>query len=465
MAGRALPPIQAADARGLPRVPWPWIVVIAWLFAWPGWFLWNVAALMDVSLWTCLMALTVRECIALIYKQSVRSSDLNMLSLLLALLVLTRPESLVWAPFFIVSVAGLLRWRDVDVWPAIGRPLAAFVITQGVLTLFRLAYFGYPLPNTYYAKISPDLLYRVNEGWEYLADFLTGGGFAALGVIVALGWCLSHLPRLWALIRTGRGFETVQSLILFFLSAYVTLAVLIVLQVGGDHFGGWRLLQIVYPLLPVFLAFLWAHFRGPAAAASARALTLPLAAFWTVLALVVLTLPLRSGWFKVNRTHLLLEFHVAEEGRATAAALRTLLGAQAGADIPTVAITAAGGFAYDWKGSVLDLMGLNTAAMAHAPGERRGFHGHAAFNKDVFYAAAPEIVIPHVTGWPKILRDCKQLRETKSFYGKVLQGLQNDPEFRRLYMLVEFPIESRQLCMYMRRDYLQALQAAGQLQK
>ena len=41
-------------------------------------------------------------------------------------------------------------------------------------------------------------------------------------------------------------------------------------------------------------------------------------------------------------------------------------------------------------------MGLNWSPMAHAAGERRGYHGHAAFNVDVFWGSAPDIVVPRL---------------------------------------------------------------------
>ena len=48
------------------------------------------------------------------------------------------------------------------------RPEVASLVTAGLLTIFRLAYFGFPLPNTFYAKVSPSLVYRLAEGSRYL---------------------------------------------------------------------------------------------------------------------------------------------------------------------------------------------------------------------------------------------------------------------------------------------------------
>ena len=45
-----------------------------------------------------------------------------------------------------------------------------------------------------------------------------------------------------------------------------------------------------------------------------------------------------------------------------------------------------------YEGPIVDLLGLNNVAMAHSPGERRGRKNHAAFNRDVFYRQAPDLV-------------------------------------------------------------------------
>jgi hypothetical protein len=45
---------------------------------------------------------------------------------------------------------------------------------------------------------------------------------------------------------------------------------------------------------------------------------------------------------------------------------------------------------------VVDLMGLNWTAMAHAPGDRKGTRNHAAFEPAVFWREMPEIVTPYL---------------------------------------------------------------------
>ena len=92
----------------------------------PGFVVWNVVSLMDSGLWTAVFVIASVT--------ALRST--RMLPLLLIVLVLTRPEALVIGPVLIAISFGM-------------RATAAFVITAVALLVWRLAYFGYPLPNTY----------------------------------------------------------------------------------------------------------------------------------------------------------------------------------------------------------------------------------------------------------------------------------------------------------------------------
>src|SRR5687768_7296641 len=120
----------------------------------PGFVVWNVVSLMDSGLW---LAVFVIATVA-----ALRSA--RILPLLLVALVLTRPESLVLAPA-LIAVAWA-RSKDPPL-----RAIAAFVTTTAALLIWRLAYFGYPLPNTYYATASEPMFQRLAAGFDYFSDF------------------------------------------------------------------------------------------------------------------------------------------------------------------------------------------------------------------------------------------------------------------------------------------------------
>lgn len=175
----------------------------------------------------------------------------------LVLALLTRPDAaglfaalllvrLVWARRRGLPVRDTLRWAGV------------FLLAVVFLLCARLAYYGQPFPNTYYAKNVP-LARGWSDGWLYLSRALApwNVGFRSvwtpkvtptlqfLSTVSLLFWGLAVLG-LW---RT-RGRMTGQAM------AALTVAVAaFILRFGGDWMDGWR---FVAPILPV-LAVLQCH--------------------------------------------------------------------------------------------------------------------------------------------------------------------------------------------------------------
>jgi hypothetical protein len=149
------------------------------------------------------------------------------------LATLTRPEGvLIAAVLFGLEISGISssdkgKERRGGEWWAL-RPALAYVALLALLTAFRLAYYGSPLPNTFYAKVGGIPL---RLGVAYLWEFLADGAFwlllpAAMGVIVQ--------RRFWP----GAAF-------VLLLSAYVV-------AIGGDAFAHSRFLMPALPCLAVF---------------------------------------------------------------------------------------------------------------------------------------------------------------------------------------------------------------------
>ncbi len=155
----------------------------------------------------------------------------------LGLATLTRPEALLLAAVFlgVYCVQGITSRRA---WLA---PLlygagayAAVVLPHEI---WRIFFYGYPLPNTFYAKTgsaTPEVLAR---GWIYLQFFMIENWLPVMlglvGVLVfAAGWRKGGVLTAFAL--------------------YLVLQVGYVLWIGGDHFPGWRfLVPVIAPLLLV----------------------------------------------------------------------------------------------------------------------------------------------------------------------------------------------------------------------
>jgi hypothetical protein len=92
---------------------------------------------------------------------------------IIPLLILNRPEAVV-----IVIAAVLITWRlnknsAPELQSLFRGMVVSLFITVVLLTMFRLFYFGYPLPNTVYAKSTITILglQRLLEGLLYLLPF------------------------------------------------------------------------------------------------------------------------------------------------------------------------------------------------------------------------------------------------------------------------------------------------------
>jgi hypothetical protein len=205
-----------------------------------------VASGMETPLFAaaCVAALAARE----------RERDLAAAALALGATLLRPDGALVAAVVLAGPLAARLR-RE----PARGSPLALYAAGAGALTLFRLLYYGQPVPNTFYAKVGGIPL---STGLAYLGDFLAGHAWLLPGALFAT----------WRLPGARPG------------SAFVALLALYCVAVGGDAFGHSRFLL---PALAVLCAqavrgAAALHAGGRPALALGLALCLPAQALWSL---------------------------------------------------------------------------------------------------------------------------------------------------------------------------------------
>ena len=163
-------------------------------------------------------------------------------SLSLAAAAYTRPEGPLialccfgWFLFQRLADSGRLQpdWRELRRldWPGLAWLILPFVILVAGHFLFRYAYYGEWLPNTYYAKhVRP----WYESGFRYLwaAALETG-----LYLLLPLAWV--GLARRWRERRDG-----IYALVLLLIAAHLAY----VMRIGGDHFE-WRPLDFYWPLL------------------------------------------------------------------------------------------------------------------------------------------------------------------------------------------------------------------------
>lgn len=149
-----------------------------------------------------------------------------------ALAALTRPEGWLLGGLLAADAVRLQGRRGLKV----GAAFAAIFVPYFV---WRTVYYGYLLPNTFYAKVG-STFDQVARGWVYLKVFLWNWGlclFAAAPIaVVMVGW-----KRLLGLFT--------------FLSLYTAYVV----SVGGDVFHFFRFWA---PIVPVLCALAYSGFLG-----------------------------------------------------------------------------------------------------------------------------------------------------------------------------------------------------------
>ena len=418
---------RSAAARQIPT--WPFALLYLFLvFSCPAYFTWMSITLMDTCLWGFLIVLMVY--VALEPPRSRLGVAIASIPFFLA--PLSRPEAVLVAPAVIV-----LAWLHDGAGHEDRRRLvlsltAAVFVSVVAVTVFRLGYFGYPLPNTYYAKVSPSLFYNLQQGKDYFYRYAsTSGPIIGVSVLFVLGlaaWSAGALAAaLSSCLRTRRWpYARITDWKLVALAAAILLFVPVL--TGGDHFQMFRFYQPVYPIValtPVLFLIAWSPARASAQLASLlrpdRHLV-PFCFLSVLLAYWACDLSQAPSWSSIrdrnNRSPIWYEFSIAETGIRTGKKLSGLFaGARA---LPTIGVITAGGIARTYPGRIVDLMGLNTSAIAHDRGDRKGVKDHAAFEKDAFFKLGR---IDVLLAFPPVPPD------TTSYDSRVLKGLLDDPRF------------------------------------
>jgi arabinofuranosyltransferase len=428
-------------ALALPR--WAlWIPVLA-IAAQPNYFHWTVVSMMDQGLWGAL----VLGFVSVLVRQ-VRASEAperaSLLGVALCVLsVLARPESMLLLPLML-ALAGAI----VAVNKGVGAALryiapygAAVLLTLIGLTVLRLAYFGHPLPNTYYAKVSSNPRDNVVHGLHYIVEFLNSNVLVIPGVLAAaLGLMIGSQSWL-ASAKAGTRLSAAHSAMLLIGGTLAFVIATTILE-GGDHFPGVRMLQPYVPLICVALTF-----YVPLIADRSRLTLSRMGGLAWSAGLVVATISSSYFAFASTNKDLKEDFTLAREGRRIGDLLNTL----PDQPLPQVGVLPAGGIAVSYHGRVVDLLGLNWAEMAHASGRRTGMPGHSAFDLQVFWKHPPDIVLPELRGQ---VHPLNEKQTPQPFELSVLKGLMNEKRFRDDYRPVLMQLGDGEIFAYARADFI-----------
>jgi hypothetical protein len=265
------------------------------------------------------------------------------LAAVIVLLLLSRADGFVGAG---IAVAYLAARRDRRAIAA----GAALAITMAVLTGWRLAYYGWPFPNTYYAKVSGALGERIPAALAQLADLAWMVGLAAPLAVLAVDAAAGLRARRIA-------FEP------FFAAVWLGFWI----SVGGDVFAE-RFLVVLVPLAIAVLARAARGGRPALAYAGLAAIALA--------QLVPLAADRRfryagekyDRWIEVGRTL------SAPEHRGR-----------------TIAVDAAGKIPFYSRLFAIDMLGLNDAHIAHRPASEFRV-GHSKHDVDYVLGRRPDLI-------------------------------------------------------------------------
>jgi arabinofuranosyltransferase len=297
----------------------------------------------------------------------------------LGLCGMTRPEAIIYA----APVCLFLLVRRVPLARVAMVASVAAALYAGLL-VWQYAYYGDPLPNTYYAKkqfLSWPLIAR---GLEYTELYLKA--YLGLPLLVCLVWS-------WPRVRQGasRG--------LLPLAIVLTFA-LFYLSIGGDALVYFRMWQVTVPLVALLSAELVERLQA-SSAARAGSLSYGLTG-------VLLLMSLPASFVGYDIDYLRRDDQHLQNLKLAARSLRRL------PPDTVVAANVVGILGYESGLPVLDMLGLNDRHIAQAPGKQLGLPAHESHDGGYVLSREPDLIVP---GFP-VVRD-----------GATVQGLRLVPRY------------------------------------
>ena len=346
----------------------------------PGYFDWTILSLMETGLWSFLLILSVITlCRFELMDENHRKNNL-ILSALLILLVLTRPESYFFGFTFLLIRAWQLKTASVKNNSVklihIIIPMAGFIAAIAGITTWRLNYFGYPLPNTYYAKISGGIFRNFVDGLKYDIHFFINYSFLFVIIIMAIAFCHSIIKH--------RKSDPMARVAVIIFTVIIT-ALIIPFYTGGDHFVLSRFIQPVLPLFYLMFAIIVSGYFNLKKFVTHHYLKISL-----VLLLIALTPAYSLIYYASGKGPLCMDLNLANVDRVKGNRLSDFF--REAKQYPVFGVISAGAEVYTYAGASIDLLGLNNTSIAHARHEKQGPKNHS-FDKGSFFSLSPDFFV------------------------------------------------------------------------
>jgi len=441
-----------------------------------GFMIWNCATGMDFALYSLLLTI--------FYYSFIKKSK-NLLLLSSILLSLCRPEGLVYVfvGFGFLFLENLKK-RDEQKKNII--IIMMFSMAIGIYFILKYLYFGFFLPNTYYAKVGGFSIQSILNGCLYIFRFFSHYWIIWFFVIFLL-W--DYLKA----FKNKKFKEKKFSREILFLMIILLSNMTIYTLTGGDHFASYRQIQVCYPLLAIvfslgFFEFVkkYSDYRNKKSFSNQAEIKvliflsiLNICIYFviyflskgktffislnqhygmtyivttSVIALSAMALS-RNKIIEKKKVALVLivflflaviykkpylidhEFEISRQGK--------IFGQYIDENFPQnvkIAVYTAGALPYYANRYCIDTLGLNDVRIAHASKGKTFYanvKNHAAFNKEMFFYYKPDLFIV----------------EIKSFTELIFNNLFNDENFKKNYQYVTSEIKGTKLSAFVHKDF------------
>jgi hypothetical protein len=431
---------------------------LAWLISKPLYFGWIIISLMDAGIYSFILLAIFTFFIELVIKRNNNNKKKGIfLTVLIITLILTRPEAVIWG-LMIISLYTFIVYIQTNNFNAtiktIILPVIGYTGSFSIITTFRLNYFKYRFPNTFYAKVSASISQTLNDGFNYFENFLNSYSISII-LFLAISFSLLLVEYIKNKIN-----------LMFFVGLIIVLfnftGITIHIVEGAEHFNGFRMYQPIYPIIYFLYLFPIVYVT--------KKVSLQYIYLFLIAAGLWITKNIYQNWLYFKNSQNLYgpvanyqfsisnEFHIAANERENGKNLSIIFVDS----LLTIGYGSAGGIAYAYKGNIIDMMGLNNTLMAHANNIKEGPEGHKSFDKETFYELAPEILMAQALKTNSI-----NLQRTNDYYTNpsmwdniIFKNIFNDSNFKDEYQLAEiinkdFPEYG---CVgYCRKDYVNYL--------
>jgi len=328
----------------------------------PGFIYWTVSG-METSFFVVLVLLMV---LAYIYKNNLFSNSYFFIASFIA--VITRQEAA--ALFFIILLYDFLvnksQYLQKENLRAFLIRIVVFFLPLLLLFLLRIFYYGYPFPNTYYAKVNLILPY-IQRGFEYIYNFIVRDllfGLLLIPIFIFFNKEKNNLLKMTLILST-------------FYVVYI-------IYIGGDILPHNRFLLPVLPLIYLSISIL--VFNNT----SKKSLKVILVAI--IIAASFIKADYKKDFIRYTREH---EIGLVKKMQIYADYLNDRSGENSTATVSTI-----GSFGYYFNGNLIDMVGLTDKFIAHNPIEVKEIDENIpvgwkerTYNIDYIFSRKPDFVI------------------------------------------------------------------------